>query len=667
MQGIMAQVAVVADSLATQARDTAPHGLANEVVVENPVPGFVGQMFQIFFNTPKWVQWGGIAIGAIVAVVVLRQLYLRRHEIGAWLAGRSKGYKMGLAAIAGLMLIGAGGVGYAGNHYMQHNNDFCVGCHVMGDAWGAFAKSEHRKLECHDCHRQSIFASARQLYFWVAEKPQDIPEHAKVPTAICAECHVRSEADSSWQRVIATAGHRLHMKSDSSALKEVACVTCHGQEVHRFKSVDETCGQAGCHARKDTEIRLGKMAGQTSQHCTGCHTFSRPVPDNLSMDSTRQFLVANGTEGSCFGCHQMKDKVNGLEPKDDPGHRAVCGTCHNPHKQTEPRQAYESCATSGCHSDLATKSTFHVGLKAHENAPCGQCHTPHTWKPIGTTCEGCHATGANGRPTSPPRIAMPARSSDDTPRLQPIAWQRPSQNARRTTRRVHPAQAISRAVSRVVPRVAPRVVPRVVPQPPRDTSKFSHPTHKLLQCSNCHDQKKAPGVVTLRAPEGCAACHHSPERSVSCEGCHNAKSSDAAAFTRTVTKTVSAHLSVGAAAKPRMLPFAHRQHRDLECKGCHTEGVLLGVQRDCQSCHTEHHAPERACLTCHQPLKSVHVRTSHDGCAGSGCHSNAAVLALPATRETCLVCHADLVTHKPKRECADCHAVSWSRSGNPSR
>jgi hypothetical protein len=95
--------------------------------------------------------------------------------------------------------------------------------------------------------------------------------------------------------------------------------------------------------------------------------------------------------------------------------------------------------------------------------------------------------------------------------------------------------------------------------------------------------------------------------------------------------------------------------------------VLLSVKRDCQSCHGEHHTAERSCLTCHQPAKTAHVRASHNGCAGSGCHSNAAVLALPPSRSTCLVCHADQVKHKPRRECAECHAVSWSPVANPSR
>ncbi|MEQ1690631.1 MAG: hypothetical protein ABMA00_05060, partial [Gemmatimonas sp.] len=160
MSGMVWQAAVVADSQAVQTAIAGPHGVAAEVVVKNPVPGFVGQAFQLAFNLPSWVQIGGALVGAAVGIAVLFWIYGRRERVSAWLGTQSTGYKMGLAGIAGVMLLGAGGVGYAGNHYMQHDNDFCVGCHVMGDAWTAFQRSEHRKLECHDCHRQSVLVSA---------------------------------------------------------------------------------------------------------------------------------------------------------------------------------------------------------------------------------------------------------------------------------------------------------------------------------------------------------------------------------------------------------------------------------------------------------------------------------------------------------------------------
>ena len=353
-------------------------------------------------------------------------------------------------------------------------------------------------------------------------------------------------------------------------------------------------------------------------------------------------MVATGSKESCFGCHEMRNKLKGFESKNDRGHNGVCGTCHNPHKQTAPKQAFESCATNGCHSDLKKKSTFHAGLKGHASANCGQCHRAHEWKPVGRECIDCHRNifrRTSGRARHPSRAQQSHRA--------------------RLARTVPVFAKIQLAANRQ--RAATPQPP--IPSAPKETRAFSHGIHKLLTCAGCHDQKISPGAVKVRTKSECAACHHSAERSVSCEGCHDARTK----LSRTIMRAVSMRTNADAPAKQRSLPFAHGQHRDLECKGCHTSGVLLGVTRDCASCHTNHHTAERTCTTCHQPAKSVHQRVAHDGCAGSGCHSNSTVLALPPSRSACLTCHADQGSHKPKRECAECHAVSWGVSATTPR
>ena len=184
-------------------------------------------------------------------------------------------------------MVGAAG-GWTWN-YMMHENDFCSSCHVMKTAFSRFRVSEHDKLECHACHQQSIFASTRELYYWVLDRPEKIPPHAPVPNTVCGTCHQQSQADSTWKRISATAGHRVHFKSDSSALKDLMCVKCHAQDVHAFKAVDLSCGQSGCHEK--VEVRLGAMANQSGLHCVTCHEFTRPVSEAISVDSTRKALV----------------------------------------------------------------------------------------------------------------------------------------------------------------------------------------------------------------------------------------------------------------------------------------------------------------------------------------------------------------------------------------
>src|SRR4029077_4416008 len=129
----------------------------------------------------------------------------------------------------------------------------------------------------------------RQFYLWVAERPDMIGMHAKVATQECARCHVRGDAKETCHRIASTAGHRTHLESDSSALKNVQCVSCHGLEVHSFVPVNATCAQAGCHSTR--RITLTKMVGQTAVHFFVCHRGTAEVPALATRDSARGRLV----------------------------------------------------------------------------------------------------------------------------------------------------------------------------------------------------------------------------------------------------------------------------------------------------------------------------------------------------------------------------------------
>ena len=287
---------VLRSAAALQQAHAAP---ADSVVVQSPLPGGVAQVVRFLLNTvPQWVQIGGVVVGIAVAAFALRLLFVRRGRIYGWLASRNRGVKLALAAAAVVLIAGVA-MGTVTWNYTQHSNDFCVGCHVMNPAFQKFgnAKNKHAKLSCHDCHQQSLYASARQVYLWVAERPEKIGKHAKVPNKVCETCHVTGDT-ATWQRIASTAGHRVHLESDSSALKNLQCVTCHGVELHRFLPVSQTCGQSGCHKPSETNIVLGKMAEQTDFHCTSCHAFTADVPVLATRDSARGTLVPGKSEVS---------------------------------------------------------------------------------------------------------------------------------------------------------------------------------------------------------------------------------------------------------------------------------------------------------------------------------------------------------------------------------
>jgi len=358
-----------------------------EPVRDAPLPGGLAEIIRWFFNVPQWIQIGGAVLGVVLAVFVAAQLWKRRREIREWIRTRSLKLQLGMAAVVVAGIAAASFFGAEAWHYTQHANEFCTACHVMDESYARFNRSEHSKLECHDCHRQPVTASMRQVYLWVLERPEEIGPHAPVPNRICAECHIRERPDSLWERISATAGHRVHLESDTSALAEVMCVTCHGEEVHRFVPANETCGQSDCHSREETRIVLGSMAEQTTMHCLACHEFTAPVPEETTRDTA--FAELRPAESQCLGCHEMRPLLADFRAAEDP-HRGVCGDCHDPHVQETPATAFRTCTDAGCHDSPETSTPFHRGLAETELAACESCHQAHTWEVSGENCVACH-------------------------------------------------------------------------------------------------------------------------------------------------------------------------------------------------------------------------------------------------------------------------------------
>lgn len=642
----MLQTAAIT-ALPQQVVPTIPPDTTIAAVVQTPLPAGVGAFVRTVLNAPAWLQIAVIAAGALVMLALVVWIWLRRASLLGWLRTRSAGWKIALAGIGVVAVTGAAVFSSATWKYTQHNNDFCIGCHVMNNAWTKFQHSEHRKLLCHNCHQQSIFASMRQLYLWVAERPGSIPAHAKVPTTICKSCHNQEKPDSAWKRVSMTAGHRIHLRNDKRELRNVECVTCHGAEVHHFVPIDKTCGQSGCHEK--IQIKLGKMTGQTSLHCTGCHNFTSVVGDNVSPDSARTSLVPTGAK--CLGCHEMEKRlastIGELDAHKDP-HKAVCGSCHDPHKQTTTKQAFETCGTAQCHARADTLTPFHRGLPAAALANCGTCHKAHVWKVPSKDCVSCHRDldhplrGAGARKAPPGHTTLEQEQQPRNP---------PSDDAGPGGPFVPDTEAEPLPQDPVTAQV---------PKNPNDTTTFSHARHKSVQCTACHTSDKSHGAIAVARPTGCLECHHGPQQKATCTTCH----------TSLVTRprAVSLTMTVWNAPKTRTLTFAHDRHAKLECKTCHTTPRTLAAEGTCVSCHGDHHTETATCASCHPATppsaQTQHPReATHAGCGGSGCHRDAAVLALPPSRGVCLACHRDQTNHKPGGDCATCHLIGWGSPG----
>ena len=637
----------------------------DSVRVESPLPGGVAEVVRFLLTTvPQWVQKAGIAVALAVAVAIIWFLFKHRHAILGWIFSRPTGVKAALAAAA-IVIIGS--VAWAGTvtwNYTQHSNEFCSGCHVMNVAYSKMAggETEHAKLSCHDCHQQSIYASAHQFYLWISERPEKIEKHADVPNGVCEKCHVTQDT-AGWQRIASTAGHRVHLESDSSSLKDVKCIDCHGTELHRFEPAKQTCGQAGCHDEQKTGITLAKMAGQTVRHCTVCHRFTADVPALATRDSARGSLVPGASE--CFSCHQMKEVLPDFDERRDP-HGAKCGSCHNPHTQKVAGAAAKTC--EDCHSNWR-EEPFHVGA-AHRRvaAQCLTCHRPHSAKVDASSCEACHlSVRARGRFTPP----LPFDTAAALRRSNIIAPHKVGSNSLPGSVR-HAKIAFARFDRVEPPRsrhdalalfASPTSLPPLngVWRPPPQAAvpdSFSHSRHEKLACLVCHETGTGHGLLTFARPRGCQICHHQAPARSRCVTCH--ETAEYAAPQR-VTAVVTVP---GQQPRPRPVEFLHAVHKQRVCTECHTTPVTLALspaKAACSDCHDDHHTVDRACSSCHsasQP-KTAHntLDAAHQRC--DACHTATTVARLTPTRDFCSTCHLEQAkTHYPQKECTACHFLT---------
>jgi hypothetical protein len=522
-------------------------------------------------------------------------------------------------------------------NYMQHDNGFCAGCHVMETPFQKFATGagEHEALTCHDCHQQSIFASTRQLVLWVANRPVEIDDHAPVPDSRCESCHSSEPDTAATTHVRRLAGHRVHFESDSSALDSLLCVTCHGAEVHSFIPSGRTCSGSGCHEQQG--ITLGSMAELPEISCVTCHSFTADMVPMTTRDSAVSMLMPRRTQ--CFSCHEMADRLPNYQMSLDP-HAGRCSSCHDVHVDTLPSDASTSCGD--CH-DLAS-SAFHEGVNHRKvQQDCLTCHQPHQASADASDCTGCHEAVRRQGGLRPP---LPF----DTAAV-----------LRRRVSAIHDPPVPE-------PRGKGDVLIEEVSMPPRPdrgvgvvaTDSFPHARHTKLACLTCHVVNSPTRTLTFEAPRGCDLCHHQDllaGRVVEqeCAACHGA---EALAAPRVASLTVT---TAGHAPRARPVPFRHDTHDARRCADCHSPPNVAPADSvaSCAGCHATHHESEANCSTCHgevaaaPQVQEAHTRATHAGC--DACHDAARVAELVPTRGFCVTCHEKERDHEAARECTTCH------------
>jgi hypothetical protein len=548
-----------------------------------------------------------------------------------------------MLALIGVLVIAGTGVGgyyaYQTYDYVQHDNDFCMSCHLMEQPFEQFGKSEHRGLGCKACHQPNLIDRSAMALTQIVENPEEISVHAEVPNERCAECHVDGDPEK-WRMIANSVGHRIHLESDDPDLDGLQCVECHSSGVHEFAPVDKTCAQSGCH--EDSKIQLGGMSDLTI-HCAACHNFVAPITlPGASREMLEAVILPDREE--CFSCHVMRTLAQMPDP--DP-HKGVCSSCHNPHQQETPREAVETCATAACHTGPDTLTAFHRGLPPGVLENCLSCHSAHDFVSDGLDCESCHT----GIFEDSPGIRLPFESLDvdaDTAASGlSIAMEMPDD----ALRYVHLGTPLTPAGVGV----------GWSPPQSQESPAFLHSEHPDLGCGNCHSNQEEHGGLTVRTLTDCRDCHHTDPVSRTCARCHEASDAPSEVFRalREMTLTVPG-------SGTRALPFDHDPHVELDCADCHTDGAALSAEAaDCASCHEEHHDPDNTCASCHRvaPESAHPAEEAHVTCSGSGCHLDVPFDSVPRTREVCLGCHQDLRDHRPEQACSECHTLPAPRGG----
>lgn len=581
-------------------------------------------------------------------------------RITNWIYSLPRAALAGGALAATALFVSAAIYAYRTYDYIQHDNDFCLSCHLMVDPFERFARSAHREMGCKSCHQPTIVARSQMALTQIIENPDSLQTHAEVPNERCAECHIDGDPEQ-WTLVANSAGHRVHFESKEPELQGLQCVQCHASSLHEFTAADQTCGQSNCHT--DVRVQLGKM-GDFTIHCAACHAFSAPVPDTAGVASAA--LALRPARNECFSCHAMRTLVE--MPADDP-HEGVCASCHNPHTQTTPAQAVETCATNGCHTRADTITAFHRGLAPGILERCTACHAAHAFRAPGTDCVDCHKDIDAHADTARMRTGG-MRMSSLTPGHPAAA----SAGARSDVAPRNPWLHLARAApaGRRAPAPDPADLapaPQAVRSPPRqqapqiDSTRFRHTMHRIVACTECHSTDESHGTLTVTTPRDCQRCHHSPRFAQGprgCARCHAPEEFASKAITRSQTLRF-----IDGRTDTRSLPFDHRAHESRTCTECHTTPVTLATAGlSCNQCHAEHHEPTNDCTACHtRPRADVHPRASaHLSCDGAGCHRGAPVNASARTRPFCLACHQDQKTHREGQNCIDCHPLPAPRA-----
>jgi hypothetical protein len=294
-----------------------------------------------------------------------------------------------------LIVGGAGFVAYKFYDFTQNNPKFCVGCHLMQPAYDTWAESEHKMLNCHDCHHLSIPEQNQLLISFVLHRPATVPERHKgqviVSQKYCNECHTTGKGT----RINKSLFHAKHVY-----MEQIECTECHGEVkpdksgLHRFLPSEKFClkchkgkqvhgeGMGGlacinCHTDRTKDIRPGR------KKCLFCHSSDESIRKELIADGTMDVRYFQPDPGTI-------KKATKIQYSDNAPMQFYCYECHKPHTPGKAKPKNEECLKCHLGTPKIGKHKVHLNM----DMQCKDCHKPHLWRVTEASakkdCVACH-------------------------------------------------------------------------------------------------------------------------------------------------------------------------------------------------------------------------------------------------------------------------------------
>lgn len=278
-----------------------------------------------------------------------------------------------------LLVFFVGAVATGGAVVVTGQPGFCNSCHIMNTYYASWENSNHKEVNCLDCHLQPGFTG-----------------------------YIRGKINGLAQAVDCAVG-RIGTKPNAT-VKDASCLRsdCHNMEELK----EDKLAYKGVHFAHEKHV--GKVVDGIHISCGMCHSHfegEEHFSVNNDVCFTCHFLGGAGGEDSlvetkCLQCHEVPDKTieRGfvkIDHSEFVSYQASCEeSCHG-REVTRPSEVEDTVCLS-CHPFRReagmTSDELHESHTAHEKVECFACHgdVVHGQKQVTSVaammdCKSCHS------------------------------------------------------------------------------------------------------------------------------------------------------------------------------------------------------------------------------------------------------------------------------------